>query len=124
MIIRGITNDLLGLAIQATALRDLVYSHNIANNDTPRFKKFEVHFEDSLQRIRENYNKTGELNTSRFQPVIKRVHTNLSTRIDGNNVDINEESILQYRNAIVYDALVNSLVANRQLHSTVYNNLK
>jgi len=123
MIINGV-NDILNVAIEATALRNRVINHNIANNDTPRYKKYEVHFEEQLQKIRENYHRTGSLDLSRFTPDITKVHTSLSHRIDGNNVDINEENVLLYRNSAIYDALVNSLIANRSLLTTIYNNLK
>ena len=124
MVIGGVTNEMLSLAMQATALRDRVYSHNIANNDTPRYKKYELHFEEQLKKIRNDYNKTGTLDKSRFTPEIRRIHTNLSVRMDGNNVDINEENTLLYRNAAIYDALVNSYMANRQLDTFVFNSLR
>ncbi|MCL2702317.1 MAG: hypothetical protein FWE91_01745 [Defluviitaleaceae bacterium] len=116
-------NDILGSAMQAAAFRDRVYAHNIANNDTPKFKKYEVSFEESLRTAVDGYKRTGVLDLSRATPVAHRVHTNLSTRIDGNNVDINEESALVYRNSIIYDMLANSYMANKQLHSIVYNGI-
>jgi flagellar basal-body rod protein FlgB len=96
----------------------------VANNDTPRFKKFAVNFEDSLRAAVHNYRNTGNLDLSRAVPVAQRIHTNLNSRIDGNNVDINEESALMYRNSVIFDMLVNSLMANRQLHSIVRQGIR
>jgi flagellar basal-body rod protein FlgB len=124
MITGSVLNDILGQAMQATAFRERIHAHNIANSDTPKFKKYEVSFEDSLRQAVDGYKKTGVLDLSRAKPEANRVHTSLSTRIDGNNVDINEENVLKYRNSVIYDMLANSYIANKQLHSIVYNGIK
>ena len=124
MLITGTSlNDILGSAMQASAFRDKIHAHNLSNNDTPRFKKFEVSFEHSLRAAVDNYRSTGTLDLSRAIPVAHRVHTNLSGRIDGNNVDINDENVLLVQNSMRYDMLVQSFLANKQLHRMVFDGI-
>jgi len=125
MVISGTTlNQVLGAAMHAAAFRDQIHNHNLANNDTPKFKKYEVSFEQSLRQAVDNFKKTGNMDLSRAVPVAHRVHTTLSTRVDGNNVDINEENVQILRNSVMYDMLVNSYTANKQLHRTVFDGIR
>lgn len=114
-------NDILGSAMQAAVVRDSVISNNIANEETPGYKKYSVVFEEYLQQAVSEYKRTGKLNLTAAQPVINRIHTNLSTRIDGNNVDVNEENVKLYQNSVVFDALANSVIANYKLLNLVFN---
>ena len=126
MIIGGMfnQNDILGAAMQTAVLRDRIHAHNLANNDTPGFKRFEVFFEDNLQRAVDNYRATGRLNLSRVNPEVRQVRMNLRSRIDGNNVDINEENVMLFRNSVIFDALAGSVIANYRQLTTVFNNMR
>ena len=114
-------NDILGAAMQAAVVRDSVMSNNIANAETPNYKKYGVAFEEYLQKSVDNYKKTGVLDLSKAAPTVTRIHKNLSSRLDGNNVDVNEENVNLYQNSVVYDGLVNSVVSNYRLLNLVFS---
>ncbi|MEW6572608.1 MAG: flagellar basal body rod protein FlgB [Bacillota bacterium] len=99
-------------SLDAAALRQRVIANNIANVDTPGFKKSVVRFEDSLKRVL----KTGALplrvtdrrhiNTndlSSAEPRLERVETT-TLRTDGNNVDVDEEMVTLVTNTVSYRA--------------------
>jgi len=46
-------SQLLGRAMDALTLRQRITSANIANLDTPGFKKLEVRFEDELRKVQD-----------------------------------------------------------------------
>lgn len=126
MIIGGFMaqNDIIGAAMQARVVRDRMHVHNIANNDTPGFKRFEVAFEESLRRAVNDYRRTGTLDLSRAQPEVRRTRTNMWNRVDGNNVDINEENALLFINSALYDALTSSIITNYRQLNSVFNNMR
>lgn len=114
-------NDILGAAMQAAILRDEVISNNITNAETPGFKKQAVEFEAYLRKAVSDYKKTGVLNLSGTAPTVSRVDVGFSTRLDENNVDINEENIKKYQNSVIYDALTTSVIENYKLLNLVFN---
>lgn len=50
MLLSGKAMDRLNRALDASVLRQSVIANNIANNETPNFKRSEVRFEEYLQR--------------------------------------------------------------------------
>ena len=104
-------------ALSASSLRQKVISNNIANVNTPGYKKSEVLFEDMLQSAL-NGKKMSMLQTNeRHLPVRQsgipapkiNVVSNTSIRIDGNNVDIDSEMAELAKNNIYYNAVVQQL---------------
>ncbi|MCM8826379.1 MAG: flagellar basal body rod protein FlgB [Candidatus Omnitrophica bacterium] len=114
--------EILGKSLQGTSLRHRVLSNNIANVDTPQFKRSDVDFNQTLKRI------IGEKNKSDLQispvkthskhlsiketsqitfPVIKDFTS--SYRKDGNNVDIEREMVEINKNSLMYNSIVNLL---------------
>lgn len=110
--------SVLEQGINAASLRHKVVSNNIANVNTPGFKKSEVIFENLLQ---------DELNGRRGLALAKTNGSHLSNRVsesgapfintinstsfrtDGNNVDIDIEMANLAKNNIYYNALVTQL---------------
>lgn len=99
-------------SLNASALRQRVIADNIANVDTPGFKKSVLRFEDSLKRAL----KTGTLplkvsdprhitidDLSSVEPRVERVETT-TLRTDGNNVDVEEEMVNLVTNTVTYQA--------------------
>lgn len=99
-------------SLDACALRQRVIADNIANADTPGFKKSVVRFEDTLKRAL----KTGALplrvsnprhiavdDLSSVEPRVERVETT-ALRTDGNNVDMEEEMVNLVTNTVTYRA--------------------
>ncbi len=102
--------DVLGSALQATAFKNDVIQNNIANADTPDFKKQNVQFESTLKSELEEYSMTGEIDFDQIKPTT--YSDPLSYRMDGNNVDLNVEMVEMYKNSVKYDALAQSVMNN------------
>lgn len=112
--------------LQAASLRQGVIANNIANVNTPEFKKSEVLFEDLLAQelMPPPKDKDGKLKMVRTHekhlggpkpekpftavPTINQ-RTELTMRTDGNNVDIDEEMAHLAQNQLYYQSLTNAL---------------
>jgi flagellar basal-body rod protein FlgB len=122
-IFSGTTFTSLEKAIDATKLRDEVINQNIANNDTPDYKRRYVEFEQymlaamtededsgfSLKRTRRGHfdiAKTTDL--ASVQPVVMQDEST-TLRMDGNNVDIEHEMNELNKNQVHYNTLVEQL---------------
>ena len=109
--------NLMQDALNASSLRQQVISNNIANVNTPGFKKSEVNFEDQLQAAIDSESKGNVLartherhlpaQSAAVKPQINKL-TNTTLRLDGNNVDIDEEMAQLAKNNIYYDAMAQS----------------
>ncbi|MCL2664155.1 MAG: flagellar basal body protein, partial [Defluviitaleaceae bacterium] len=73
--------DVLGAALQASALRNDVLANNIANADVPGFKSKDIKFEDALAEAVDRKRRTGRLSLNNVQPEIYTVHKNFEYRI-------------------------------------------
>ena len=109
--------SVLEQGINASSLRHKVLSNNIANVNTPGFKKSEVVFEDLLQEelettglslTRTSGNHLSGRVSQGAKPLINTINST-SFRTDGNNVDIDVEMANLAKNNIYYNALVNQL---------------
>ncbi|MGC8889486.1 MAG: flagellar basal body rod protein FlgB [bacterium] len=92
--------DILELSLNAASLRQKIYSENIANIDTPGYKKYRVVFEEVLKEAIED-----NQDLSKISPIVVRNNVT-SFRNDGNNVDLDEEMTLMNQNALKYQSLV------------------
>ena len=101
---------ILGTALNGLSVRNDVTQNNIANVDTPNFKKSAVYFEESLQKALLDMERTGELNLSNVKPAIHKIHQNYSYRLDGNNVDEELEMASLYQNQIKYEVLAGGVI--------------
>ena len=113
-------NNILETALQASVIKADVISNNIANADVPGFKKKTVTFESYLSDALDKAGQTGKLNLSKLSPTIRTEHENFSYRLDGNNVDIEQEMLYAYQNSVRYDFLANSVINNyRRLNAVL-----
>lgn len=106
---------ILEKALDSSALRQKVISNNIANVNTPNFKRSDVVFEEALAKVldKKNVKLVGadprHINTldnvSKTSPQVVR-DSSTTMRNDGNNVDIDKEMTLMAMNQIYYNALV------------------
>ena len=122
----GRTIDMLHRTMDVTLLRRSVIADNIANADTPNFKRSVVNFESELKRAIESTKPPAmqaRLTDSRhipsFRPVDyreigpRRVLDYLTTSDNnGNNVDLEVESMNMLGNQLSYE-LMTVYVANR-----------
>lgn len=114
--------------LDASALRQRVIANNIANMNTPNFKKSTVAFEDLLKEAVGNkaigMNATDPRhfgvvsNLTELQPEVNLNETT-SMRTDGNNVDVDEEMTNLAANGIQYQALTRQLSDRFSLLSLV-----
>ena len=113
-------NTVIGSAMQAAIFRNEVITNNIANADTPGFKKSRVDFEDSLQKALDKSQRSGVANLSGVAMRKVVMHDMFNYRIDENNVDMETEMSDLYRNAARYDALTSMITNNsRRLNLVV-----
>ncbi len=114
------TTLLLNKSMDAATLRNTVIADNIANDDTPGFKRREVVFEDKLQlalsgkqdhlnmKITNNRHILLKSNNGYLEPEIKEMN-DFSFTNDGNNVDIDVESAKLAKNKMYYDTMAQSM---------------
>ena len=105
-------------ALYASSVRQNVISNNIANVNTPGFKKSEVSFEEQLQKALNGNVLPMTLTNDHHIATVKdstdlspNIHTvnNTTLRIDGNNVDIDEEMACLAKNNIYYQAVAQQM---------------
>lgn len=107
--------NVLDKAADASWMRQEAISNNIANVNTPGYKRQDVAFEDSLQEAISNsrYRSTDEkvANLSKADLRIRSYtdSSGFSYRLDGNNVDIDTENAALARNQLKYNALIDSI---------------
>lgn len=108
---------ILEKSLDAVSLRQNVISDNIANVNTPNYKKKTVSFEEELKSAlgrpsgqlqptvtHPRHIPIGATSLNRLQPQI-HLNNNTSWRNDGNNVDIDAEMAEMAKNTIKYQAL-------------------
>jgi len=114
--------DYLPRAMTAATIRQEVISNNIANVNTPNYRKSTVNFEDLLAREIYGEEPDGKLKMVRThdrhlpaeplafhaEPTIIQDTTNIM-RVDNNNVDIDVEMATLAKNTLYYNALATEL---------------
>ncbi|MEG0805155.1 MAG: flagellar basal body rod protein FlgB [Lachnospiraceae bacterium] len=107
--------NVLDKAADAGVLRNTAISNNIANDDTPGYKRQDVNFEAVLARElnRSKYtsldSKIKEVNLSRLNVSTYTDSPGYSYRLDGNNVDIDTENVELAANQIKYQVMIDSM---------------
>jgi flagellar basal-body rod protein FlgB len=125
--------DLVQRALDASSLSHSVIANNIANVDTPGFKRSEVVFNEQLKSaIQARQNESSQLGLATTDPrhialdgvpalssIQPKVTTDLSSslRNDGNNVDIDTEVSLLAQNTVWYQTL--SQITQHQFAQTL-----
>lgn len=110
---KALTNtEFLGKSLQASTYKSEVINANIANADTPGYKRKVVNFDESMQNAVDVYRNTGVVDLQNVNPVT--VEDNFTYRIDGNGVVMEQEMVALYENATRYDVMVNSVNFNFQ----------
>lgn len=107
-------------SLDATWLRNEIIAQNIANSDTPGYKKRKVDFEKYLDNAIDKNGFKGNTTDGRHIPIgkadvdkvkikVRQEYKNLSTRLDGNNVDVEIEMAELAKNTIRYNTLIQSV---------------
>lgn len=82
-------------------LRQRVISQNLANVNTPGYKRLDVEFEETLARVLEQQDSVGKSGVSNVAAKIVE-DTSTSVRADGNNVDVDRELGQLNKNAMLF----------------------
>lgn len=107
--------NVLDKAADAAWLRNEAISNNLANVDTPGYKRQDVSFEAELHRaLMETENRTMDakvynLHMNEITPKVYTDAANFSYRLDGNNVDVDTENVYLAENQIKYNALMDCI---------------
>ena len=107
--------NMLDKALDAAWIRNEVISNNIANVDTPGYKRQDVAFEAVLKsalgssRYETTDEKVASIQSNRLAPRVYTDYANYSYRLDGNNVDMDQEQVEIVRAAYEYQYMLNSL---------------
>lgn len=112
--------------IETASIRQKVYANNLANANTPHFKRSEVNFEDQFKQALERDPRrlvgfatdqkhipiNPPMTLESVQPGIWRQNDDF-VRSDDNNVDVDVESAELAKNELQFNALVEGL--NRKI---------
>lgn len=95
----------LEVALRGTSLRQQAIAQNIANVNTPGYRRQDVSFEDALGSALRANDRRGVALTGQGGIQI-RADASAAVRADGNSVDMDSEAAGQARNGLQYEALV------------------
>lgn len=119
MINSGVFNyiNVLDKGADASWLRGKAINNNIANGDTPFYKRQDVAFEDTLEKALKS-TRSSNLGKRVANISLKRLDVgtytdsvNYSYRIDGNNVDPEMEQVELAANTQKYNGIMDSMTA-------------
>lgn len=115
----GATGDVMAKAMDGLSMRQHAIAENIANADTPHYKRFEVAFESQLAEAVSgesgdalpmaatqpgHFRLDGPQSLEEFQAGLTR-SSDSTMRNDGNNVDIDAEMTRLAQTSVTYNAL-------------------
>ncbi|MBN1193126.1 MAG: flagellar basal body rod protein FlgB [Coriobacteriia bacterium] len=104
-----LTTAVIGKSLDAAGMRHRIIADNIANVETPGFKRSEVAFESRLKQALETA--TGDDAFEQVDALQPEVEPDALSpaRPDGNNVSIDKEMTDLTKNTLRYEALVQLL---------------
>jgi flagellar basal-body rod protein FlgB len=116
-------SSIMEKALDASLARNDTISQNLANIDTPTYKRkdvaFEQYFNDSLNKTNIEGNLTDKRHIAinskdidNVQATVTGDNSDASMRIDGNNVDVDSEMAYLAKNTIKYNALIQLINSN------------
>lgn len=117
--------NVLDKAADAANTRNEILANNIANVDTPNYKRKDVSFENYLEQALIGGDildeRISDINThlSDFSGITYTDNSTLSYRLDGNNVDVDTENAYLAENQIRYNALVEQIGQEFARYKTV-----
>lgn len=118
--------NILDKAADASWLRSELISNNLANVSTPNYKRKDIEFQTYLARELQGAGsldqKVARTNLNSLEASVYTDHSNLSYRLDGNNVDIDTESAMEAENQIRYYLLIDSMSQEFNRIKTVLSN--
>ena len=107
--------NVLDRAADASWTRNEILSNNIANVDTPGYKREDLNFEDELERAlghsryKSMDKKVADLKDKHLKARVVNDYPGFSYRTDKNNVDIETENVMLAANQLKYQGLMEGL---------------
>lgn len=105
MVLNNRNFKMVQASVDALWLKQRVISNNIANIDTPNFKASEVSFRHVLSN---KTNEQGEREVSKVRINITQNNA-FSSRLDGNNVDLEKEQLALWETFAHYTFLTQNI---------------
>ncbi len=112
---------LLEKMLDVSSVKHKVIANNIANVNTPGYKKMEVSFADQLEKA---VNESSMNKFDTFQPkiVISKEDTSETVRNDGNNVDMDKEVSALVKNTLSYNIYTQLMAKKIELVKSAIEN--
>ena len=107
--------NVLDKAADASWKRETVLANNIANVDTPGYKRKDLDFEGVLKQELGRCKHTSldtkieNLHMDHLNPTVYTDLSNYSYRLDGNNVDIDTENVTLASNELKYNGIMGAV---------------
>lgn len=113
--------NLLEKMLDVSATKHKVIANNIANINTPGYKKMEVSFAEQLENVIKD---TSANKFDALQPkiVVSKEDTNVAIRNDGNNVDMDKEVSALMKNTLSYNVYTQLLAKKMELVKSAIEN--
>lgn len=113
--------NLLEKMLDVSATKHKVIANNIANINTPGYKKMEVSFAEQLEKVIKD---TSANKFDALQPkiVVSKEDTNGAVRNDGNNVDMDKEVSALMKNTLSYNVYTQLLAKKMELVKSAIEN--
>lgn len=120
------TYSLIKKALDASLKRNEVIDNNIANVNTKGFKRSYVTFEETLKDTQDDMNMTTtnekHINQGKeYGQIEEQRDESDSMRMDGNNVDIDNEMANLAANSLKYNALISQINSRISMKRNVIN---
>lgn len=120
--------DLISKALDGAWLKNTAIANNIANVNTPGYKKQVVEFESILRNelnknvsVKMNTTHTAHMDATSSQNPQISTQSRTSYRVDDNNVDVDVENAEMAKNTIYYNALIDQVNGQYNRIKTVLN---
>ncbi len=107
--------DIMTKAADASSLREEVIANNIANVDTPDYKRQDVEFSSYLSAALNDGDSStlreriADCDIDSLEATTYTDNTELSYRLDGNNVDIDTENVELASEQVRYQGIIDTI---------------
>jgi flagellar basal-body rod protein FlgB len=109
-----VTSSALEVAIKGTEARQSVLANNLANVNTPNFKRSDISFQGALASALSS-SSHGDTWGVDATPFTTSTDSSTSMRADGNNVDVDVESANLAKNQLLFDSVM--AIDTKRLHT-------
>ena len=117
--------NVLDKAADVSWTRETLITNNLANVNTPNYKRKDIDFQSALRNELGRFQytsldeKIANTDLNRLNPSVYTDSANYSYRLDGNNVDVDTEQVELASEQIKYQALTQSITSEFQRLQTV-----